>query len=446
MNYLKLATVGIILFFAKSSSALEIVFEETHGLPLVHLNIAIKTGAVSDPNGKSGLSLFTGQTLLRGTKKKNKEQIDLIFDQIGASVGFETHAEMMILRSSVLSDQFDTFLDLLYEILTSPSFNKKEIEKLKKETLSDILAIQANDGRLGSIFFDRILFGNHPYSKSVLGLTKDVKSFKKADIKEHYQKIFVAGGMLIVGSGDSTKLKIEKFGKKLEKALPGQAIFPSIPMPKKLTKRRVVIVDKPDRTQVQIFIGQIGSKLTYPDYFPLYLGNHAFGGGGFTTRMFEQIRKQRSWSYSAYSRFKFGTQPRYWRAHYFPKNADIEKSLKYTLNMIKELKEKGLNGPEFQFNKNAIINGAGFMFNTAKKRNENIILEKTLGLPAGFMKSYRKRIKRVSMKATNRALKNFLTPNRQLILVLGTAKKIKKMVAKGAGVKESEIEVIPYKL
>ncbi len=428
------------------SSAIEVMFESENKLPLVYLSIALKTGAVADPKDKTGLSQFTGELLLRGSKSKTRKQINQKLDEMGASLGFDTRSEMMILRGVVLSDQISAFLDLITEILTQPRFDQKEINKLKKETLSKILASEGDDMQLAYLHFQKHLFGDHPYAKPIDGLKNHVSSFTKKDIKNQYKRLFLAEGMLIVGSGDAESKLIKTFGKNLKKKLPGKALYPKIRAPKRLTERKVILIDKPNRTQAQVMVGKIGVKLQHPNYFALNLVNHTFGGGGFTTRMFKQIRKEKGWSYSAYSYFKFGTEPRFWLSHFFPKNQDLEVSLSYFLKMLNDLEESGITAQEYEFNKNAIINGSGFKYNTAKKRNENTILEETLHLPPRFMRSYARRTKKVSLKKANHAIKDFLGKSNELILILGTADQLKPQIAKALKIKEKEIEIFPFRL
>src|SRR4051812_45193538 len=96
-----LLTTGLGLFSA--AQAIEVSFEKDDSLPLVYLNVAIKAGAVADAQGQSGITNFMGEMLLRGTKTRTKEQIDLELDQMGATLDVEVRSEALILRGSVLS-------------------------------------------------------------------------------------------------------------------------------------------------------------------------------------------------------------------------------------------------------------------------------------------------------------------------------------------------------
>ena len=101
------------------------------------------------------------QLLLRGTKTKTKQQIDQTLDQLGAEIDTETRAEYIVLRGSVLSENIGPFLNLLEEIITTPSFRISEFEKLRKEHISEILESLNNDQRLIRTKFDQLFFKGH---------------------------------------------------------------------------------------------------------------------------------------------------------------------------------------------------------------------------------------------------------------------------------------------
>ena len=231
----------------------------------------------------------------------------------------------------------------------------------------------------------------------------------------------------------------------LSNALPeGDSNLAKVPVPEAIQQEKLLLVDKPDRTQTQITGGQIGVQMTDPSFFPLYLGNHAFGGGSFSARLMTEIRVKRGWSYGAYSYFKQSREPRSWQFYLFPAAKDTPAALELTLQLVKDVQERGIKADEFNFAQQSLVNSAGFMYNTSRKRVENKLMERTLGLPDGFMKSYGPRLQAVTLNDVNSALHNFLHPDKLAIVVLATAKDSKAKIAKAAGLPENQIQVVPY--
>lgn len=443
-----LIIVSLASFFASfSASAVEVKFEPDTSIPMVYLNVAVKAGGAHDPKGAYGISNFMGEMLLRGTNSRTKEQIDLALDQIGAILEVETRSEALIFRGSVLSAKLPDFMEILNDILTNPKFPESEIQKLKREIVSQILLERGRDNALARSRWDRFLFADHPYGKPLLGTVRDIEKLTRASIVDHYNRFIQDRNLLVVGAGDAEESFVKSWADRLAEKRPdskGENPIRVVDAPVPPKSRRLQLIDKPERTQTQIYIGQIGVRMTDDDFFPLYLGNHAYGGGSFSARLMVEIRVKRGWSYGAYSYFRHGLRPRSWQTYFFPATKDTPDALAKGLEMISELKEKGITKEEFEFAKQSLVNSSGFMYNTPKKRVENILLERTLNLPDGFMKSYGPALAKVSHDEVNQALKSYLAPESLSILVLGTAKDLKAKLAEKSGVPEKEITVVPY--
>lgn len=433
--------------FVLNASAVETRFENDPSLPIVYLNVAIKGGAANDPTDQSGVTNFVGEMMLRGTKSRSKAQIDEALDQLGATLGVEARSEALIFRGRVLSAKLPEYMEIVQDIVTNPSFPEKEIKKLKLEISSELLEIRGKDNALGKLFWEGFLFEGHPYGKPILGKTKEIQKLKRDDLIHHYGNLFQDRNLLVIGSGDAETSFVDTWAKRIAEKRPdsaGENPIHTAGPPSPPMKRLIRFIDKPDRTQTQLYFGQVGLRLTDPDYFPVYLANHVFGGGSFSARLMTEVRAKRGWSYGAYSFFRHGIRPRSWQAYTFPATKDTPSSIALVDTMIRNFQDNGITEEEYRFAKDSLINSAGFTFNTPAKRVENLLLEKTLGLPDGFMKSYAENLEKTTPKGVNASVKNFLRPDQMKILVLGTAKDLKKKIAESLKIPENEIQVIPY--
>ncbi len=426
--------------------AMEVLVEKDSRLPIAYLNVVVRTGSIADPAGKTGLTNFVGDMLLRGTQRHTKEEIDLMLDQWGASLGVETRTESMVVRGAVLSARLPEFLALVREVLSQPLFPEGEISKLKQETISGILAQQGNDHALSSRKFGQFLFERHPYGRPVDGVPSEVSSFDRATLVQQHRQVFTSEALFVLGAGDVTLSTLKGWSDQLASSLPAKPLssLPTASQPQLPAGRRLQIVDKPDRTQTQILIGQSGVRMTDPDYYALYLGNVAFGGGSFTSRLMQEIRVKRGWSYGARSSFRFSLQPRSWQVHLFPAEKDTPAALATTMAMIDELRRNGISEKEFDLAKQSSINNAAFLNDTPKKRIENRILEETLNLPQGFFAHLSRNLAKVSLVQVNQALSRFILTDRLAITVVGTAARLKGELAEKAGIPEGQVLVVPY--
>ncbi|MBC7396834.1 MAG: insulinase family protein [Bdellovibrionales bacterium] len=447
MKNIKIQTV-IILFTLFSSSfahAVEIYFEKDASLPLVYVSAAFRGGATQDPENKSGLTDLMGKLMLRGTKNKSKQQIDLALDQLGASLEFDTRLEFIAFRGIVLSENLPQFLGLLDEILVTPSFRTQDLEKLKKEQSSQLLDELAQDRNLIKLRFEETFFKGHPYSKPVSGKIKDIQSITAADLQKQYQKLINETQMVVLGAGDTNQNAFNTFLQDMKSKRNQVSALTPLPdfttEPKKL---RVMIFDKPDRTQTQVMIGQKGVSIKEPQIDALQLANHAFGGSSFQARLMVELRVKRGWTYGAGSNFRLGSKNHSWRLAFFPKNADTAPAIKVALSMVSDLKKSGITEAEFNSSKQGLVNGAGFNFNTPQKRLENKLIEVLYGLPEGYFKNYANRLSALSLVQVNSAIQKFITPDQLFVGVVGTSSVSRSEIAKALSLKETDVEVQDY--
>ena len=434
-----------VLLLAQGAEAAEIFFERDASLPLVYFTGAFRGGATQDPDGKSGVTDIMGKLMLRGTKFKSKQQIDLALDQLGASLEFETRTEFIAFRGTVLSENLSAFLNLMEEILTAPSFRFLDLEKLKKEQSSQLLDELAQDRNLIRLRFDQTFFKGHPYAKPVNGKLKDISTLTITDIQKQYQHLINQNQMVVLAAGDTQEREFDSFLKSVETKRNSTSQLLPIPEfmgePQKL---RVIIFDKPDRTQTQIVIAHKGVAITDPQIDALQLGNHAFGGGSFQSRLMMELRVKRGWTYGAGSSLRPGSKAHSWKVQLFPKNADTPPAIKESLKMIADLKKSGITETEFSSSKQSMVNSAGFAYNTPQKRLENKLIEVLYGLPNGYFRNYAKRLSALSLPQVNQSLQKFVSPDHLLVGLVGTASVSRNAIAQALGIPESEVEVQDY--
>jgi zinc protease len=307
------------------------------------------------------------------------------------------------------------------------------------------------------------LFKGHPYGNPPTGRKSDIQKLTRSQILAQYNRLIRGDLLLVIGTGDVPTDRIQSWASDLVKIRQAaltrlahelqlktdsreDAVNPVslVETPQFVNHRRLLIIDKPDRTQTQIHIGQIGVLMTDPDFFPLYLGNYAFGGASFSAILMSEIRVKRGWSYGANSGFRFGLRPRSWTTHLFPAERDTAQALELSLHLIQQPKSDGISQSQFEFAQRSLVNSSGFAYNTTKKRVENTVLEKTLGLPSGFIKSYGEALKKVKFDQVNHALAKFLQPEHLAISVLCTSKKLADHLPAASGVALDEVEVVDY--
>ncbi len=271
-------------------------------LPVVYFRVMISAGAAMDPTDKPGLAYFTANLLNRGTTSYAREQLEDKLNQIGAQIGISVDKEVVVITGKTLVEQVGEFYPIFREILTAPTFPEDQVKKMQSEQIDQINSIRENDGRLALGVFENRIFEGHRYGHLVEGAEEAVKSFTRNDAYRFYRDNYLRGNVLAGVAGAVEDTLVERFAADLDK-LPSGQVVRSAAGPKSAKTRSVILVEKENRSQMQLRIGHVVDyNRTNPDYFPMRLlvsclGEHREGFG----RLQQTVREQRGLSYGAYA-------------------------------------------------------------------------------------------------------------------------------------------------
>lgn len=436
------AFLSAFLPLVPAARAIELQIERDASMPLVYVNVLVKAGAVDDPKGKLGLTHLMAELMIRGTRTQSKEDFERELDRLGAKLEANVKNDSILIRGACLKSSWPRFLELFEQSLLQPLFSENELRKLKDETLSVLLAEQGNDRAFAYKRFERLFYGKHPFGNPGKGTASGLKSVHRSDILQQYDRLIREGSMVVVGGGDVDSDMLSPLLAKIHDERPGEARAARLEPPK-TQGRRFFLLDKADRTQTQIIIGQTGMAPLDPRATAFAIASHVFGGNSFSARLMAEIRVKRGWSYGAYARMNLSPRPRTWMFQSFPATKDSPETLKLSLKLYSDFHDRGITREEYQFAKDALINGEGFNYNTLQKRMGNALNEHLLGLPKGYVQKAAERLEATPYETVNAAVKSFTTPENATILVLATAKDSLEALAEAAGFPKNQVKVVP---
>jgi len=319
-------------------------------------------------------------------------------------------------------------LKLLGDLLIKPTFSNKDIDRLIRETRADIIDSRADDRTLCGRHFRRHLFAGHWYGRPPQGTLDTLSAISREDIINAVNTNLVRSNVIVGASGDVTQAEIEPFVREYIHALPNHPrpevgiIDPQFPAGKHL-----VIVDKPERTQTQIYMGGAGASPHDKDYAALTVGNTIFGGT-FTARLMREIRSKRGWSYGAHSRLGRGRAREAWTMWTFPAATDAAACIKLQLQLLSQWIERGVTESEVTFAKQYLLRSTAFEIDTASKRLSRTLEEILLGLGSQFFQRHIRSIEAITKDDVNTAIRKRISPNNLLVAVVATASSISKQL------------------
>lgn len=230
----------------------KLLVETSRELPLVAVSVALRTGATLDPPGMEGATRLLARLMRRSAAGRSADQNDALVEIMGASLGAEVTHSTVVFQGAVISRSLDRFADFLLEVLTRPALPQDELERLKRETEAELIEGLDDDRGLSVRWFRRRLFAGHPYARSASGSLSGLKNTTLDALKSLYRRILVPENLVISLAGDITRERGEAFASALAAALPSAAApGDATEHPTVEPGRRLVFVDKPERTQTQ---------------------------------------------------------------------------------------------------------------------------------------------------------------------------------------------------
>jgi zinc protease len=245
-----------------------------------------------------------------------------------------------------------------------------------------------------------------------------------------YASRFVQSDVVLGFAGAITEDEAKTLGSSIVRALPeGSHVETIIPEPAPPPGRRLFFVDKPERTQTQILIGTLGTLPHDPDHFPLVAATAVFGGT-FTSRMMREIRSKRGWSYGTSARLSIERRRHAFTMGAFPAQADCAPCIELELKLLEDWTSEGITQKELGFIKNYLVRSHAFEIDTAPKRLGHALEAELLGLPEGYHSGYLDHVRGVTLEGANAAVKERISPQNLVVIVVGTASEILEPVTK----------------
>jgi zinc protease len=412
------------------------------GLGIVQIEVVVEGGSLLDPPGKDGLASLTASMLLRGTKNRSYRQIMGAVNDLGATLEAEAQKDALVLAGDVMPRYLDRWTALVADVLAHSTFPAGAFRQERALVLEDIRALRDDDGELARHFFARFLYRGHPLGRPTLGFAATVAKLAAADCRAFAAAHLRRGNVVVLVAGDVDLEGARRVASAIAAAVPdGPREAPDMPPPPAGRGIRVLVVDKPDRTQSQVVLGHPSIAWRDPDLFPLMVGNTALGGT-FTSRLVREIREVRGWSYGVSSSISAGRQAGTFSVGFFPQAKDLAPAIRLALDLLRQAARDGLPEDEVAFARDHLAHQFPFRVETARKRAEEALADLLYDRPAGFLSDYVASVEAQSAAVVSAALARDLHPDDAVVVVVATAAAVEADLKAIPGV--VSLEVVPY--
>ncbi|MFO0556054.1 MAG: pitrilysin family protein [Polyangiaceae bacterium] len=383
---------------------MKLFVERSAKLPVVSIALGFRSGSSQDPPGLEGLARTTARMLRRGCRGMTADEIEDTIDSLGGEFGADAMPSATTLHAEVISRKLGSYLDVVSRLLGEPTFAEDELGRLLREAKAELVDARDSDRTLASRAFRRTLFEGHPYGRRVAGSLTSLDAIKVEHVWDFYRRHYTQANAVVAVSGDITESGAHELAARLVGGLPaGEPIPQDIPDPTPAPGRRLVLVDKPERTQTEMVMGWTGTDARDDDHVAWLVGNTGFSGM-FTSRLMQEVRAKRGWSYGASSRVGFDRHRDAFTMWTAPSATDAPPCLELELELLANLRESGLTPDELAFTKSYLKRSHAFEVDTPRKRVHQPFEEALFDLPEGYHARYLARVGDLTLEEVNAAL------------------------------------------
>jgi predicted Zn-dependent peptidase len=431
----------------KLKNGLEVVVAEFHELPLVDLNLVIKSGGAANPADLAGLADMTRRMLDEGTKTRNALGIADELARLGAVLGGGSGWDSSNASLSVLTKNLEGALAVFADVVTAPAFDAKEFTRVRDNTLTAIARRKDSPPTVASLAFSRVLFGpKHPYGWPMTGVEASLQKMTPADLKKFYEANWRPGNAVLIVAGDVTEATLRP---KLEAAFkgwrPGKAAARKLPAPAPASeKTKIFLIDKADAPQSSIRVGLVGIDRRSPDYFPVTVMNMILGGGFY--RLDLNLREGKAWTYGARSMFDARRTPGPFSAGGEFVAAHSAESVGEIIKEVNGMRDADVTEAELARARDQITKSFPARFATRAQVGAQLADLAVYGLPDSYLTEYAKKIRAVTKDDVRRVARKYLDPGRLSIVVVGDQKTLLDPLGKIAPVEVRDLEGNPIAL
>ena len=417
------AEAGVKIQQWQTTTGAEVYFVENHDLPIVDLSVNFSAGSVRDTAEKSGVAGITRYLMALGAAGMSDEVIANKMADIGAILGGEFTSDRATFKLRTLSSvrEQTQALEVFVKVLQKPDFPQTVLDREKARIIAGLQESATQPESIANKAFMAALYGKHPYSLEESGEVETVSKINREDLQAFYAKHYGAKGSVIAMMGDLTREQANQIAENLSGNLPKASALepiPSVTLPSQAIEQRIAH----PASQSHILLGYPGIKRGDADLFPLYVGNYILGGGGFVSRLTEEVREKRGLVYSVYSYFmpmaelgpfEIGLQTK-------KEQADV------ALNLVRETFDKflkdGVTEKELTAAKANIIGGFPMRIDSNTKILDYLAMIGFYHLPLNYLDEYNNNVDKVTVAQIKETFNRRLKPENFVTIVVGDPK------------------------
>jgi zinc protease len=401
-----------------SPGGIEAWLVESHDNPLIAMRFAFRGGSSQDPQGKEGLAYFVTAMMDEGAGPFDAVGFQERAQALAMRMDFDASRDVMLGNVQTLSANKDEVFDLVRLALTEPRFDQDAIERVRAQILAGLKFDENDPGTVASLAWDRLAFGDHPYGRPIKGSKASIASMTREDLKDYVARVFARDKLVISVVGD---IDAETLGRTLDHVfgnLPANSALSSVAEaePPLGPTREVIEMDVP---QSVAQFGHRGIARKDDDFIAAYVLNYIIGGGGFASRLMEEVREKRGLAYSVHSNLFPYQHGSVFVGNVATKNEAVGRSLDVIESELRRLAEQGPTAEELASAKSYLTGAYALRFESSSSIANQLLWIQIEDLGIDYVHRRNALVEAVTLDDIKRVAKRLIEADRLITTIVG---------------------------
>lgn len=406
----------------------KVFFVENRSIPILDISVGFDAGSRRDPIGKAGTASLTNAMLGRGLREARlpdgstepsmtEAQLSDAFADIAAQRDGGAGADKAgaDLRTLVSPAERNQAVQLLARLLAHPSFPEDFLVRDKARVIANLREAMTKPEAIADKAFWEAAYKGHPYGE--VETVESVGAITRDDLTAFHREHYVANQAVIAMIGAVSRSEAQAIALELTRRLPqGEALpaLPAVPASHGADQR----ISHP-ASQSHILLGMPAVAYGDPDWFALTVGNYVLGGGGFVSRMMQEVREKRGLAYGAYSYFAPMAQRGPFQVNLQTQKEQTDEALAVVNEVLNRYLKEGPTEKEIQAAKNNLIGGFALRIDNNRKILNHIAAIAYYGLPIDYLDTWTANVSKVTAADIRRAFNRKLAMEHMSTIVVG---------------------------
>lgn len=401
-----------------SKKGIEAWLVEDHSRPILSLQFAFSGGAAQDPAEKPGVATFVSGMLDEGAGNLDSEAFQSRLEDLAAKMSVSASHDYETVSFQTLTQNREESLKLLHMAVTSPHFAPADVERIREQIVANLRVEEKDPSKAASNEWFKLAFGSHPYGRPTNGTLESVAKITPADLHDYVKKNFARDNLKVAVVGDIDAAQLSETLDAVFGDLPEKSVRKPVPDVTWAGAYRQRVVPMPNPQSVVQF-GFEGLKRSDPDFIPAYILNYIVGGGGFSSKLMQEVREKRGLAYSVYTYLYPLQHAGIFSGGVATENKAVAQSLDLIKAELKRAANEGLTEQELRTAKDYLIGSFALRFDTSAKIAAQLLAIQLDNLGIDYIDKRNGEIEAVTVQDIKRVAKRLMEPKNLIVTVAG---------------------------